>query len=53
MGAVKKAMLEELWKEQKEEEEEREKTEAREALEEEREEDRLIEESIQDQLESD
>ena len=26
MGAVKKAMLEELWKEQKEEEEEREKT---------------------------
>ena len=52
MGAVKKAMLEELWKEQKEEDEEREKTEAREALEEEREEDRLIEESIQDQLET-
>ena len=52
MGIVKKAMLEELWKEQKEEDEEREKTEAREALEEECEEDRLIEESIQDQLES-
>ena len=48
MGIVKKAMLEELWEEQKEEDEEREKTEAREALEEER----LIEESIQDQLES-
>jgi hypothetical protein len=52
MGAVKQAMLEELWKEP----EEREWTETREALEEareeDREEDRLIEESIQDQLES-
>jgi hypothetical protein len=51
MGAVKQAMLEELWKEP----EEREWTETREALEEareeDREEDRLIEESIQDQLE--
>ena len=51
MGAVKKAMLEELWKEQKQEEEEQERWETQEALVEALEEDRLIEESIQDQLE--
>ena len=52
MGAVKQAMLEELWEEQ----EKREWAETREALEEAceeaREEDRLIEESIQNQIEA-
>jgi|TARA_R110000782_G_scaffold127791_1_gene219396 hypothetical protein len=52
MGAVKKAMLKALWKEQKEEDEELMIEHSIQDQLEEREEERLIEESIQDQLET-
>ena len=52
MGAVKKAMLKALWKEQKGEDEELMIEHSIQDQLEEREEERLIEESIQDQLET-